>query len=226
MMESNKEKSGNSEVKIIVDTRELRSNVVKKLYELGAKIESSQLQVGDFILSERVCAERKTVRDFLQSIIDGRLFNQISNLNENFEKPLIIVEGLEDIYSERMMHPNAIRGAIASLAIDFRIPVIQTTGEEETALFLYMIASREQLDKKVSISLHGERKPMESKMLQEYVVSSFPGIGREIAQNLLKHFKTIKNIINADVKELKKVEKIGKIKAKKIKDLIEMEYEE
>ena len=48
-MENNKENSRNSEVKIIVDTRELRSNVVKKLYELGAKIESSQLQVGDII---------------------------------------------------------------------------------------------------------------------------------------------------------------------------------
>ncbi|MCD6575935.1 MAG: hypothetical protein J7K73_02125 [Nanoarchaeota archaeon] len=224
-MENNKENSRNSEVKIIVDTRELRSNVVKKLYELGAKIESSQLQVGDFILSDRVCVERKTVKDFLQSIIDKRLFNQISNLSENFEKPIIIVEGIEDIYTERMIHPNAIRGAIASLAIDFRIPIIQTTGEEETALFLFMIASREQLDKKISISLRGEKKPLSDKLLQEYIVSSFPGIGREIAQNLLKHFKSIKNIVNADVKELKQVEKIGDKKAKRLKEIVEKEYE-
>lgn len=225
-MENRKENLKNSEVKIIVDTRELRSNVVKKLYELGAKIESSQLQVGDFILSDRVCVERKTVKDFLQSIIDKRLFNQISNLSENFEKPIIIVEGIEDIYTERMIHPNAIRGAIASLAIDFRIPIIQTTGEEETALFLFMIASREQLDKKISISLRGEKKPISDKLLQEYIVSSFPGIGREIAQNLLKHFKSIKNIINADIKELKQVEKIGDKKAKRLKDIVEKEYEE
>ena len=224
-MKQNKEKLKNSEVKIIVDTRELRSNVVKKLYELGAKIESSQLQVGDFILSNRVCVERKTVKDFLQSIIDGRLFNQISNLSENFEKPVIIVEGIEDIYTERMIHPNAIRGAIASLAIDFRIPIIQTTGEEETALFLYMIASREQLDKKISISLRGEKKPLSESLLQEYIVSSFPGVGREIAQNLLKHFKSIKNIVNADIKELKKVDKIGDKKARKIKEIVEKEYE-
>ena len=225
-MEKNKNESKNSEVKIIVDTRELRSGVVKKLYELGANIDSVQLQVGDFILSERVCVERKTVKDFLQSIVDGRLFSQISNLTENFEKPVIIVEGLEDMYTERMMHPNAIRGAIASLAIDFRIPIIQTTGEEETALFLYTIASREQLDKKVKISLRGEKKPMSPKLLQEYIVTSFPGIGRGIAQNLLSHFKTIKNLVNAEIKELKKVEKIGDKKAKKIKEIVEKEYEE
>lgn len=224
-MKTNKAKLENFEVKIIVDTREMRGNLAKKLFELGAKIESKQLQVGDFILSDRVCVERKTVKDFLQSIIDGRLFSQISSLGKNFEKPLIIVEGIDDIYTKRNIHPNAIRGAIASLAVDFRIPIIQTSGEEETALFLFMIASREQLDKKISISLRGEKKPLDNMLLQEYIVSSLPGIGREIARNLLKHFKTIKNIFNADIKELKKVEKIGDKKAEKIKEILEKEYE-
>jgi len=224
-MKTSKVKLENLEVKIIVDTREMRNNIVKKLFELGVDIETKQLQVGDFILSDRVCVERKTVKDFLQSIIDGRLFSQISSLSKNFEKPLIIVEGVEDIYSERMIHPNAIRGAIASLAVDFRIPIIQTSGEEETALFLFMIASREQIDKKINISLRGEKKPLNDSLLQEYIVSSLPGIGREIAKNFLKYFKTIKNMFNADVKELKKVEKVGDKKAKKIKEILEKEYE-
>ncbi len=214
------------EVKIIVDNRELRSTVVKELYDLGTKIETKQLPVGDFILSERVCAEKKTTKDFIQSLIDGRLFEQVKNLTANFEKPIIIVEGSDDVYSERAIHPNAIRGAIAALAIDFRVPIIQTSCEHETALFLYMIASREQLDKKVNISLRGEKKPLSDRFLQEYIVSSLPGVGRGIAQNLLKHFKTIKAIFNADVKELKKVEKIGEKKAKRIKEIIEKDYGE
>ena len=78
-------------VKIIADYRELRSNVAKLLFEKGAEIDSQNLPVGDFILSDRVCVERKTVKDFLQSIIDNRLFEQISNLTSNFEKPIIIV---------------------------------------------------------------------------------------------------------------------------------------
>jgi Fanconi anemia group M protein len=210
--------------KIICDHREQRSGVVKKLYELDAEIETAQLQVGDFILSNRVCVERKTVKDFLQSIIDNRLFNQISEMVANFEKPIIIVEGDEDIYAERAIHPNAIRGTIAALAIDFRIPIIYTTCEHETALFLYTIASREQIDKKVNISLRGEKKPVDDSFLQEYIICGFPGIGKNIAQKLLNHFKTIKSLVNADVKELTKVEKIGKKKAENIKRLVEKEY--
>lgn len=213
------------DLKIIVDVREIGTNVVKKLYKLGVKIESKKLEVGDFILSERVCVEKKTVRDFLQSLIDGRLFEQVKNLVENFEKPLIIVEGDRNMYTERMIHPNAIRGAIAALAIDFRVPIIQTISEEETALFLYSIASREQIDKKISISLHGKKKPILDEYLQEYVVSSLPGIGREIARNLLKHFKTIRNLFNADVDELKKVKNVGKKKAERIVSIITKKYE-
>ena len=148
------------EVSIIVDYREMRTNVVKKLYELGAKIESKNLAVGDFILSERVCVERKSVKDFLQSIIDNRLFEQVSNLVANFEKPLMIVEGIEDI------------------------------------------AQREQLDLKKKVSLRGEKKPYSDKLLQEYIVTSLPGIGRGIAQNMLKKFKTVERIFTAKEKDL------------------------
>jgi Fanconi anemia group M protein len=212
-------------VKIICDHREQRSGILKRLFEMGAIVENTQLPVGDFILSNRVCVERKTVKDFLQSIIDNRLFVQIDNMCSSFEKPIIIVEGAENIYEARMIHPNAIRGAIAALAIDFRIPIIMSDNEEETALYLYSIASREQIDKKVSISLRGEKKPMNKRMLQEYIVCGFPGIGRGIAQNLLKHFKTIKSIVNADTKELTSVDKIGKKKAESIKKIVEEEYE-
>ena len=211
-------------VKIIVDYREMRTNVIKGLYELGAEIESKPLQVGDFILSDRVCIEKKTTNDFIKSLIDGRLFEQAKNLIENFEKPIILVEGNESLYNKRAVHPNAIRGAIAALAIDFRIPIIQTSGEHETALVLYMIASREQLDKKRSINLRGQKKPVSMNYLQEFFISGLPGVGVDIARNLLKHFKTIKNIANADIKELQNVEKVGKVKAKKIKELFERKY--
>ena len=212
-------------VKIIVDATEWNNcDVAAELKKLDAELEKKKLQVGDFILSDRVCIERKTTKDFLQSLIDGRLFEQVKNLVANFEKPAIIVEGNGDIYSERMVHPNAIRGAISALAIDFRIPIIQTTCEHETALFLYMIASREQLDKKTSISLHGKKKPMNDALMMEYIVSSFPGVGKGTAQNILTYFKTISNFVNAEAKELKKVEKIGKKKAEKIRHLLDKEY--
>ena len=71
-----------------------------------------------------------------------------------------------------------------------------------------------------------EQEPLSEKEIQEYIISSFPNIGSRLAPHLLSHFKTIKNIINADESELKKVELIGPKKAKQMKELIEKEYEQ
>jgi Fanconi anemia group M protein len=215
-----------TKIKIIVDTREMRSKIVKKLFELGVKIENQMLDVGDFVLSESVCVERKTVSDFLQSIIDGRIFQQLEQLSTHYEKPVIILEGHKDIYAERMMHPNAIRGALASIAIDFRVPIIKSESEEETALFLYTIASREQIDKKTDVRIRGERKPQTDSFMQEYLVTGLPGVGRGIAQNLLRHFRTVEKVFTATEKELKEVEKVGKEKAKRIRNIVTKGYEE
>jgi Fanconi anemia group M protein len=52
-----------------------------------------------------------------------------------------------------------------------------------------------------------------------------PGIGTGLAKPMLKHFKSVKNVINAEQKELEKVEKIGKKKAERIRDIVDREYQ-
>jgi len=91
---------------------------------------------------------------------------------------------------------------------------------------LQIIAKREQEETGKDFSLHADRKPVTLKEQQEYVVSSLPGVGGILSKPLLKHFKTIKNLVNASEKEMQEVEKIGPIKAKQIKDVVEGEYKE
>ena len=88
-----------------------------------------------------------------------------------------------------------------------------------------MIAKREQDAGFREISLHGG-KPLTLKEKQEYIVSSFPGVGPVLAKPLLKKFKTIKKIVNAKTEALQKVEKIGPKKAADIKEVMEREWEE
>jgi Fanconi anemia group M protein len=76
-------------IKIIVDVRE--KNMAKLLHNY-ADVELKTLEVGDYVLSDRVVVERKTADDFVDSIIDKRLFNQLKNLRK-VEKPLLIIEG-------------------------------------------------------------------------------------------------------------------------------------
>ncbi len=209
-------------VRIYADYREKGSGVIKELIDLGIKINLEKLEVGDYILSSDVAVEYKTVADFVDSLIDGRLLSQIRELKK-YEKPLLIVEGDEDIYSQRKVHPNAIRGMLASIVVDFNVPILYTKHFKDTAALLAVIAKREQLKQLKEVTLHTQ-KPLTLKEQQEYVVSSLPGVGATLSKPLLKKFKTVKKVINASEEKLKKIDLIGEKKAKRIKEVLESDY--
>jgi len=213
-------------LKLFADSREKGSQVIKELVDLGFNIEISRLESADYILSKDVGVEFKSVKDFVDSIVDGRLLSQIKSLKQSFQKPLLIIEGTEDIYSMRNVHPNAIRGMLATIAVSYGIPILKTSHSKETAAIMASIVSREQEQGSASkYNLHAI-KPQTLKQQQEYFISSLPNIGQNLAKDLLLHFKSAKNIVNASVEDLQKIEKVGKIKAGKIKELVDKEYED
>jgi Fanconi anemia group M protein len=212
----------NSKIKIIVDHRERK--IIDELKELDVDVEIKELKSGDFILSEKVGVELKTKSDFVTSMIDGRLNNQLKSLRENFEIPLLIIQGEEDIYSIRNVHPNAIRGMLVTISVSYNIPIIYSKNIKDTAGILKVIAKREQDPNFKSFNLRNERKPLTPNELKEYIVESLPGIGRNLSKSLLEQFNSINKIFNADVEDLKKVEKIGKKKAENIRKVIDEDY--
>lgn len=212
---------------IYVDTREQASSVVLRLKETDAVINVKQLEVGDYVLSDDVVVERKTVEDFLGSVIDGRLFNQLTSMSTNYSAPLIILEGNQrELFTLRNMHENAIRGILASIALNYRIPILYTADSDETAQLVYQIAKREQLGKENEIRLRVGRKGLTIKEQQQFVLEGFPLVGPSLAKALLKRFGNIRTIVNATVKELQEVEKMGPIKAKKIHEVLNAYYKE
>ncbi|MBS3128560.1 hypothetical protein J4410_05420, partial [Candidatus Woesearchaeota archaeon] len=210
---------------IVVDHREKGSPVLKQLLDLGCHIKLEQLKSADFLLSGRVGVEYKTTEDFVNSIIDGRLLAQMKELKENFERPLLIIEGNEEVYYVRKIHTNAIRGMLAAITISFGIPLLQTKSPQETAGILALIAKREQEFENRDVNLRGEKKPLSLKELQEYIVSSLPGIGPKLAKPLLEKFGSVKNIVNASLDELKEIELIGEKKAQRIREVLDENYQ-
>ncbi|MEO2116926.1 MAG: DEAD/DEAH box helicase [Methanocaldococcus sp.] len=204
-------------IKIIVDVRE--KNMAKLLHNY-ADIELKTLEVGDYVLSDRVVVERKTAEDFVNSIIDKRLFNQLKNLKK-VEKPLLIVEG--DNFNR--LHENAIKGAILSIILDFGIPIIFTKNAEETADLLIKIAEKEQIKEKRAVMVRYGKTAMSLKEQQKFIVESLPDVGGALAERLLKHFKTVENVFTAKEEELMKVEGVGKERAKKIREVLTAKYE-
>ncbi|MDE1874216.1 MAG: hypothetical protein KGI04_03810 [Candidatus Micrarchaeota archaeon] len=210
------------EVKIIVDKRERNLDILEGLSGSGIFLSFAQLPVGDYILSERMCVERKTVNDFESSIINARLFDQIERLSNTYKKPILLLEGEE---SEFTMNPNVVLGAIISLYGDYNVQVIRSKDSAETVSTLARLAEREQDEKRVPRML-GSKRAFSNSQWQLLILGSIPGIGPKLARSLIGHFKTIKNVVSAEPKELMKVEKIGEKKAEKIYEVLNSKFVE
>lgn len=207
---------------IFVDYREKGTPVFEHLKRTDALTKTANLDVGDYIASQRVVIERKNINDFVSSIIDGRIFQQANKLKKSYEKPIIIIEGS---YFNRNISRNALKATIATLILDFGIPIIQTVNEKDTADTIYWLAKREQTERKVSIAIKRKgKKPKEITKLQKYVLCGLPHVSDVLATRLLKEFGSLKAIFNASQDQLQKVEGIGKKKAKTILDVITKKF--
>ena len=204
------------------DTREGNSKVIRHLSEMEIDVKVQAMAVGDYQVSDEVVIERKTAKDFVDSIVDKRLFKQARSLMEEFKRPLIILEG-DDLYNG-MINPNAIRGSIASIALDFGISIIPTRNAQDTAAMIKRIAIREQSGEKTPIQIRTDKKPVNLWEQQLFIIESLPNIGPVNAKNLLEHFGTVANIINASESQLQEVEGIGKKTAVNIRKVVDSKY--
>jgi Fanconi anemia group M protein len=212
-----------SNIKIFADYREKGSQVLRYLSKTNISLKLDTLNSGDYLVSNKCAIEFKTVEDFVNSIIDKRIFEQAKNLSKQYEKKILIIQGQEDIYSVRRIHPNAIRGVISTLILNYGIAIIYSKTPIETAELLISFAKREQEENKNALVKHSA-KPLTLKEQQEFIVSSLPGIGTTLNKPLLKEFGSIKNIVNAKQDELMKINLIGKIKAEKLYALFNQKY--
>ncbi|MEE0901541.1 MAG: DEAD/DEAH box helicase [Methanobrevibacter sp.] len=207
---------------VYADSREGNSKVIRHLTEMEIDVKVRSMAVGDYQVSDDVVIERKTAKDFVDSIIDKRLFKQARELSEEFKRPLLILEG-DDIYNG-MLNPNAVRGTLASIAIDFGISIIPTRNSQDTAAMIKRIAVREQNGEKTHIQIRTDKKPVSLWEQQLFIVESLPNIGPVNAKNLLQHFGSVEKVITASETELQEVEGIGKKTAKNIRKVVESKY--
>ncbi|MFB6093213.1 MAG: DEAD/DEAH box helicase [Haloquadratum sp.] len=212
---------------IVVDQRELEASIAKDLSKReGIRTRLETLAVGDYVLSDRVAVERKSVGDFLDTLLDGErsLFEQVGDLARAYARPVLVVEG-DGLYEERNVHPGAIRGALASLAVDFDVSVLQTRDADDTAELLRTIAEREQTERERTVSVHGDKSAKTLAEQQEYVVSAIADIGPVTAQSLLREFGTVEAVMTAREEDLREVEGVGEVTAERIREVVGAEYE-
>ncbi|MGB5100001.1 MAG: DEAD/DEAH box helicase [Methanothrix sp.] len=215
------EEPGKMPAKIFVDFRE--REMAKLLESLGLEVTVKNLEVGDYVISDRVAIERKTAPDFVASIIDPQrnLFRQIADLARTYERPVLILEG-RDLYATQMS-AGSIRGAMISVAVDYGVPIIPTEDRDETAAVIAHLARREMREGHEP-KVHGHKTARTLKEQQEYLISAISSVGPTVAKNLLKHFGSVEKIMTATLEELQEVELVGPKIAERIRELVGGDY--
>ncbi|MCL5405068.1 MAG: helix-hairpin-helix domain-containing protein [Candidatus Marsarchaeota archaeon] len=205
---------------MVADQRERNAELLGRLQAYGISLKLETLDVGDYVISERLCLERKTVYDFESSIIDGRLFDQLNRMKKAYEFPLLVLEGSREEF--RMEH-SVINGAIVAIYLNYGVPVITSFGPSDTADIIRAIALQEQRGAREPSPKSGKRAFTEPQFM-ERVVGNIPGVGPKLSRLLLSNFKSIKAIANAEVKDLMKVDGVGKKKAESIHNVLTKLY--
>lgn len=78
---------------VVVDTREFNGGKIPaKLWLQGFDVVPMQLEIGDYVVSDEVVLERKTVSDLISSFTDGRLYKQCQNMQEHYSVPVLLIE--------------------------------------------------------------------------------------------------------------------------------------
>jgi len=202
-------------------THETQSSII------STNVSIAQLGIGDIICSDRVGIERKSVDDFVDTIInpEREMVRQIIDLKRAFDRPLVFLEG-ETVFGLRGISNEALRSQMSVIALDFGVPIIPTRTIEETAAYIVTIARREQINEKRKISIpHAKRTTMTMPERQAYVVSSIGAkVGASMAERLLKRFGSVRAVMNASIDDLIEVEGIGKKTAENIHEIVRSEY--
>ncbi len=206
-------------LRIIIDERERKSGIPELLKKVGVNVEIKTLPIGDYIVAPETVVERKSIKDFMSSIFDGRLFDQCNRLKEHFQFPIILIEGDVDEIDEITENPLVFYGAMSSIAMDFKIPIIPTPNASHTAKLLVSMCSRKDVTK--GPFLKKIRKSNDVQRQQLSVLCSLPGVGEKLAIRLLEKFGTPLQALSATTSELSKVNGLGSARAKKIKSMLE-----
>lgn len=209
---------------IVIDERESKE-YDHLLSAAGCKTERKTLSIADFVLSERLAAERKSRADFEASIIDGRLFEQAARLIAAYPRVVLIVEGDRDDERSNRVSRSALLGAYSALVSDLGISLFFTKNPPATAELLAALARHDQLAKKVPMRVMAKPKSITLEQTQRALIEALPRVGPQMARRLLMHFGTPARIFSSSVKELQEVEGLGPKKAKLISKVLDNLWE-
>ncbi len=203
---------------LLVDNAERHAALVELARQCDDfTVHIEHLPVGDYWIDRGIIVERKSYADFALSLADGRLFPQAAKLARCPHRPVVLLEGPRPLQMPQI-HPHALKGAMASLAVMWRLPVLLARDAEDSLTILRFLAN--QLDGSRSGLKRYDRKPKRLASRKLYMLQGLPGVGPALAHRLLLEFGSIERVMTADEEELMRVHGVGRQKAARIRNLV------
>ena len=224
-------------MKLIIDSREnseLAKQIEKKANSVGVLNEKKWLEVGDYVIGD-VCFEAKSAVDFMQSVINKRIWTQVDNMDKWYNKNFVVIYGsIEDALSNMKyitnlndnVNPQQLRntyklrfkGAIGRLRLDYDIDVIWRDNVLDVVDEIITIAKMAPIERKMinpSIPTRIATDDVRVDML-----TTIKGVSEKKAKDLLKEHGCIMEIGDSTVKELLVVKGIGDTVANRINSVL------
>jgi DNA excision repair protein ERCC-4 len=191
-------------------------DLARRCGEFDVRME--HLTVGDYFIGGGIIVERKTYADFAMSLADGRLFPQAAALARSPHRPVVLLEGPRPSRVPDV-HPHALKGAMVSLAVMWRLPVLCARDPEDSLRILCFLAH--QLgNSDQRILRRYDRKPKRAASRKLYLLQGLPGVGPAMAHRLLIEFGSVERVVTASEAALMRVRGLGPKKTARIRELV------
>ena len=212
---------------LMIDKREksnLAELIIKRAKLMHIPYDYVWLEIGDYVLQTEpsVCFEAKSIQDFLGSVRNNRLFNQIDNMQDAYDINIVLIHGhLEDavgyldlIDSNNIRWKNKLKGmvcgAIASINIHTNTRCLWVPSLDEAAHIV--MASCSQVKKPLIIKKQLPKKTRSDDVRVDVLVG-IDGVSAKKARELLSAHGSIDEVASCTIEEIIKIKGIGKVTA-------------
>tara|TARA_R100000988_G_C4000022_1_gene168405 strand:+ start:1128 stop:1820 length:693 start_codon:yes stop_codon:yes gene_type:complete len=222
--------------KLKIDSREdseLSELVEKYCQDMNIPYEKEWLDIGDYTFAD-VCFEAKSTFDFLSSVINKRLWNQLDNMDAKFVNNIVIVYGSFNDALENHLHyvnnkagqarmlRNKFDGAFGKIILDTDANIIWVSSARQAARLIAVVCKMHPIDREIhtpSII----RKRIATTDLRVDVLCTIKGISPKKAKLLIERFGSIMEIGEASIEEICELDGFGKVIAKRLIDVLNKE---
>ena len=212
-----------TETTLFIDYRErsgLEKGVIKHCEKEGIPYQMQENLITDYCFGS-MGIEAKSIHDYFNSLHSGHLQNQLANMDDNFERMVLVIHGTVDQYvaalrkrgnrsaSYAQMEARYI-GSLARFDVDYDITIMQFSTASAAARW---IVKRCQKDGTLGSS--NTLRTLRKTRSEDVRIDGLRALGcsETIAKNLLEHFGSIVELTGATKRELMNIEGVGKKRA-------------